>query len=82
MATIAMVATTESTAISMTTMNQAARFAACGEGRVIPMVLMKTFEMKSMNFMLHSMRIGEILAGIDDGSAFVTVESDGWGVHL
>ena len=35
----------------MMTMNQAARFAACGEGWVIPMVLMKAFEMNRRNFM-------------------------------
>jgi len=34
-----------STAVSMMTMNQAARFAACGEGWVIPMVLIKAFAM-------------------------------------
>jgi len=51
MATIAMVATAAITAVSMMKMNQAARFAACGEGCVIPMVLMKAFEMNRMNFM-------------------------------
>jgi hypothetical protein len=51
MATTAMVATAVITAISMMKMNQAARFAACGEGWVIPMVLMKAFEMNRMNFM-------------------------------
>jgi hypothetical protein len=55
MATTAMVATAEITAISMMKMNQAARFAACGEGWVIPMVLMKAFEMRRMNFMRLSM---------------------------
>ena len=52
MATNAMVATAATTAVSMTTMNQAARFAACGEGWVIPMVLMKAFEMRRMNFIV------------------------------
>jgi hypothetical protein len=47
-----MVATTAITAVSMMKMNQAARFAACGEGWVIPMVLMKAFEMSRMNFTL------------------------------
>ena len=51
MATTAMVTTAASTAESMMTMNQAARLAACGEGWVIPMVLMKAFEMNRMNFM-------------------------------
>jgi site-specific recombinase len=51
MATIAMVTTAASTAESMMTMNQAARFAACGEGWVIPMVLIKAFAMNWMNFM-------------------------------
>jgi hypothetical protein len=51
MATIAMVATPASTAESKMTMNQAARFAAWGEGWVIPMVLIKAFAMNWMNFM-------------------------------
>jgi hypothetical protein len=46
MATTAMVATAAITVVSMMKMNQAARFAACGEGWVIPMVLMNAFEMK------------------------------------
>jgi hypothetical protein len=50
MATIAMVATAASTTVSMVTMNQAARFAALGEGWVIPMVLMKAFEMRRRSF--------------------------------
>jgi hypothetical protein len=50
MATIAMVATTVITAVSMMKMNHAARFAACGEGCVMPMVLMNAFEMKWMSF--------------------------------
>jgi hypothetical protein len=33
------------------TMNQAARLAACGDGCVIPMVLIKAFAMNWMNFM-------------------------------
>jgi len=45
MATIATVATAASTAASMMTMNHAARFAAWGEGWVIPMVLIKAFAM-------------------------------------
>jgi hypothetical protein len=56
MATIAMVATPASTAESKMTMNQAARFAAWGEGWVIPMVLIKAFAMNWMNFMFLSMR--------------------------
>ena len=51
MAMIAMVTTAASTAESKMTMNQAARFAACGEGWVIPMVLIKAFAMNWMNFM-------------------------------
>jgi len=54
MATTAMVATAAITAISMMKMNQAARFAACGEGWVIPMVLIKAFAMSRMNFMSFS----------------------------
>jgi hypothetical protein len=56
MATIAMVATPASTAESKMTMNQAARFAAWGEGWVMPMVLIKAFAMNWMNFMFLSMR--------------------------
>jgi hypothetical protein len=51
MATAAIVATAASTAKSMMKMNHAARFAAWGEGWVIPMVLIKAFEMNKMNFM-------------------------------
>lgn len=50
MATTAMVATAATTALSMMKMNHAARFAACGEGWVIPIVLIKAFEMRRMNF--------------------------------
>ena len=45
-----MVTTAASTAASMMTMNQAARLAACGEGWVMPMVLMKAFAMNWINF--------------------------------
>jgi hypothetical protein len=55
MASEAMVATPTMTAESMMTMNQAARFSAWGEGWVIPMVLMKAFEMSRRNFMFPSM---------------------------
>ena len=51
MARTAMVATVAITAVSMMTMNHAARLAAWGEGWVIPMVLMKAFAMSRMNFM-------------------------------
>ena len=51
MATKAMVATTASTVVSMITINHAARFAASGEGWVIPMVLMNAFAMRRRNFM-------------------------------
>jgi len=47
----AMVMMAAITAISIAKMNQAARFAACGEGWVMPMVLIKAFEMKRRNFM-------------------------------
>jgi len=50
MAKKAMVATAAMTAVSMVTMNKAARFAAWGEGWVMPMVLMKAFAMKWRNF--------------------------------
>ena len=52
MATMAMVATVAITAVSMITMNQAARFAACGEGWVMPMVLIKAFATNMMNFIV------------------------------
>jgi hypothetical protein len=52
-----MVAMTTATAESRATMNHAARFAACGEGWVIPMVLMKAFEMSRRRFIsLHRRR--------------------------
>lgn len=52
MARMAMVETAAITVASMTTMNHAARFAASGEGWVIPMVLIKAFAMRRMNFMV------------------------------
>jgi hypothetical protein len=52
MARSAMVTTTASTIDSMRKMNHAARFAALGEGCVMPMVLMKAFEMKRRSFTL------------------------------
>ena len=36
-------------------MNHAARFAACGEGWVIPMVLMKAFEMNRRRFIFFEL---------------------------
>jgi hypothetical protein len=52
-----MVPTTAATAESRATMNHAARFAAWGEGWVIPMVLMKAFEMSRRRFIsLHRRR--------------------------
>ena len=52
MARMAMVATAARTAASMVTMNKVARLAAWGEGWVMPMVLMKAFEMKRRSFTL------------------------------
>lgn len=56
MARKAIVAIAARTAVSMVTMSgqikNAARFAAWGEGWVMPMVLMKAFAMKWRNFML------------------------------
>jgi hypothetical protein len=52
MATIAIVTTTATTAVSMMKMNQAARFAACGEGCVIPMVLINAFDMRRISFIV------------------------------
>jgi hypothetical protein len=71
MATIAMVATAASTSVSMVTMNQAARFAALGEGWVIPMVLMKAFEMRRRNFMVFRCRGGAIVAELKGESGWV-----------
>ena len=50
MARKAMVAMAARTAVSIVTMNKVARFAAWGEGWVMPMVLMKAFAMKWRNF--------------------------------
>jgi len=48
----AIVTTVLSTPHSMIKMNHAARFAAFAEGWVMPMVLMKAFEMKRSSFTL------------------------------
>jgi hypothetical protein len=50
MARNAMVAIAAMTTASRVTMNHAARFAFCGEGWVIPIVLMKAFEMSRRRF--------------------------------
>jgi hypothetical protein len=50
MAMNAMLAMAITTAESRATMNQAARFWPSGEGWVIPMVLMKAFEMSRRRF--------------------------------
>ena len=49
-----MIVTAASTASSMAEMIQAARMAVRGEGLVIPIVLMKAFEMNSISFMASS----------------------------
>ena len=49
-----MLARTTTRAKSRATMNHAARFAACGEGCVIPMVLMKAFEMSRRRFIFSA----------------------------
>ena len=70
MAMMAMEATAASTATSMITMNLAARFAASGEGCVIPMVLMKAFAMSRRNFMfmmLSSNHLSKNLAWVSPG---------------
>jgi hypothetical protein len=46
----AIVTTVAKTADNMMKMNQAARLAALGEGWVMPMVLIKAFEMKRRSF--------------------------------
>jgi hypothetical protein len=45
-----MLAIAAMTIASKVTMNHAARFAVCGEGWVIPIVLMKAFEMSRRRF--------------------------------
>jgi hypothetical protein len=50
MARIAMVITPARTPASMVTMKNAARFASRGDGWVMPIVLMKAFEMSKRNF--------------------------------
>jgi len=50
MAKTAMVPMAARTAASIVTMNQAALLAACGEGWVMPMVLMKAFEIMRRSF--------------------------------
>jgi hypothetical protein len=50
MARNAMVAIAAMTPASRMTMNHAARFAVCGEGWVIPIVLIKAFEMSRRRF--------------------------------
>ena len=80
MAIAAMVATAAMTAVSMAKMNQAARFAASGEGWVIPMVLMKAFAMNSMNFTVVRCGLDSMVAGI--GHVFLMTESKGRCVHL
>ena len=64
MANSAIEATRVMTAISMTTMNFAARFAASGEGWVIPIVLIKAFAMSRINFMVIRFGVEGIVAGI------------------
>jgi hypothetical protein len=83
MATIAMVITTASTALSMMKMNQAARFAACGEGWVMPMVLIKAFAMNWMSFMSCSIRNwGDSSRNRHLPSLSAIAESDGFIAHL
>jgi hypothetical protein len=50
MARIAMVMTPATTPASRVTMKNAARFASRGDGWVMPMVLMKAFEMSKRSF--------------------------------
>ncbi len=52
----AMVTIAATTTVSIVRMNQAARLCACGEGWVMPMVLMNAFEMKRRNFILPRVR--------------------------
>ncbi len=55
MASNAMVVTAIRTAHNIVKMNQAARFAAFGEGCVMPIVLMNAFEMKRSSFTFYLM---------------------------
>jgi hypothetical protein len=61
----------------MMNMNQAARVAALGEGWVMPMVLMKAFEMKSRSFTMIWWDTSAMVAGIKGK----LTESDGHVVH-
>jgi hypothetical protein len=62
-------------------MNQAARFAACGEGWVIPMVLMKAFEMSRRRFIFSGQRAQFRVTGADSSGGFEG-ESEEAGLHL
>jgi hypothetical protein len=48
----------------MAKMNQAARFAAWGDGWVMPMVLIKAFEMKSRSFTDFRCSFAAMVSGI------------------
>jgi hypothetical protein len=65
MAMAAMTATVETTAQSMMTMNQDARLSACGEGLVIPIVLIKALAINCRIFMLSSFVSGAMIAGVE-----------------
>jgi hypothetical protein len=59
---------------SRVTINQAARFAVCGEGWVMPMVLMKAFEMMRRMFIFpsqepHSGYQGTVVRGLLGGES-------------
>jgi hypothetical protein len=73
--------TATTTAKSRATMNQAARFAVCGEGWVIPMVLMKAFEMSRRRFMFESAG-GSIITGSCGLESVSEGESEATSEHL
>jgi hypothetical protein len=81
MAMNAMLAMAITTAESRATMNHAARFWLSGGGWVIPMVLMKAFEMSSRRFMFSDQKAQFMVAGNDVRGDFGG-ESERMGTHL
>jgi hypothetical protein len=81
MARVAIVATIAITVASMITMNQAARFSAFGEGWVMPIVLMKAFEMSRRSFMAVQ-RFDVMVAGIGSLRVLLWLNRQGVGLHL
>ena len=81
MAMNAMLAMAITTAASRATMNHAARFWPSGEGWVIPMVLMKAFEMSRRRFMFSDQKAQFMVAGKNVRGDF-GVNPESMGMHL